>query len=155
MTTKPTVSQQVSCVPETDPFEAAELQDRLLEALSKGDAQWTTQLLRQVPDVRREFLDALAFMFDGQADDAETERGLYPYRLKFARWGEGHPSKGLEGRAEQTAMKRLLQSFFDEGMGANQAVQATATKLGVSSSKVMKLYCANKDTFKKKKDQDG
>jgi hypothetical protein len=81
---------------ESDPDEDQTSENRLIEALDRGDAAKAAAILREADALSKRVREALADMLDGDPNTDEYLRKVYPYRLLLTRWpGKGRPPLSL------------------------------------------------------------
>jgi hypothetical protein len=117
-------AEDESC--QTDEEETSD--DRLIEALDRGDAAKAAAILRGSDALSKRVRDALADMLDGDPSTDEYLRKIYPHRLKLVRWpGKGRPRRGIfDVHHDMNLHKRVTTLVREKKISKTLAFQEVA-----------------------------
>jgi hypothetical protein len=101
--------EHVSVEEESDPDEDQTSEDRLIEALDRGDAAKAAAILRGLDALSKRVREALADMLDGDPNTNEYLRKMYPHHLQLTRWpGKGRPRRSILDLHEDMKLHRKV-----------------------------------------------
>ena len=136
-------------------FEPLSPEEEIISALCNDDQAGAARILREIENIGRVFLDALADMLDGDPKANPELLRLYPYRLELASWGNaGRKPKASRAKAKSNPnykhklpprptdamLASKVRRSIEAGSNRAQAISAVAQSCKLSKSTVEKAY---------------
>jgi hypothetical protein len=121
-----------------------QLENQLLDALSRGDATRAAAIFRESDGLTKTVSQALADLFDGDPTNDESLVVIYRHRLMFAPWPVvGRPRRGIVDFYDDIALAKRVRHLVKSNkmtVSAASEIVGAKSKPKIGGSKVQKAY---------------